>query len=140
MAQFKNFSFKNVSVIFGITEIGGFAEGDDVISIEFDEDQFTKMIGANGDGVRVQTTNNSVTITLKLLQTSDSNKDLTSIFNLDRETGANVMPFIVSNKESGETIFVNNAWIQKYPTFTRGAGANSMEWVLQGDFATVVIL
>ncbi len=32
--SFDNFSFKNMNVILGIIELEGFAEGDDVISIE----------------------------------------------------------------------------------------------------------
>jgi len=139
MADFKNFSFKNINVIFGIQEIEGFAEGDDVVSIEYDADQFVKVVGAKGDVTRTQTADSSSTMTIKLLQTSKSNAILMAQFNIDRETGSGVLPFIVNDKETGESHIVNNAWIMKPPPIVRGANPNTMDWVLQGDFLTSVI-
>lgn len=140
MADFKNFSFKNVNVIYGILELEGFGEGDDVVVIENDTDQFTKMVGAKGDVTRVQTSDNSCTITIKLLQTSKSNKELQLLYNADRESGLGTLPMIVNDKEYNETHVINNAWIMKDPTVTRGQGVNVMEWVFQGDFKTSVII
>lgn len=140
MPDFKNFSFKNVSVIWGIIELEGFAEGDDVVTIESDADQFTKKVGAKGDVTRTQTADNSCTITIKLLQTSRSNALLNAQFTLDKETGSNPAPMFINDKESGEAYAINNAWVQKFPTVTRGQGDNTMDWVFQGDFLTPVIL
>ncbi len=139
MADFKNFSFNNINVIFGIQEIEGFAKGDDVVSIEYDADQFVKVVGAKGDVTRTQTADSSSTMTIKLLQTSKSNAILMAQFNIDRLTGAGVLPFIVNDKETGESHIVNNAWIMKPPAVVRGANPNTMDWVLQGDFLTSVI-
>jgi hypothetical protein len=139
MADFKNFSFKNINVIFGIDEIEGFAEGDDAVSIEYDADQFVKIVGAKGDVVRTQTADSSSSMTVKLLQTSKSNGKLMAMFNLDRETGSNALPFIVNDKETGESHVVNNAWIIKPPAIIRGANLNVMEWSFQGDFLTSVL-
>lgn len=138
MGDFKNFSFKNINVIFGINEIEGFAEGDDVVSIEYDADQFVKIVGAKGDVTRTQTADSSSTMTIKLLQTSKSNAILMAQFNIDRETGAGVLPFIVNDKETGESHIINNAWIMKPPPIVRGTNPNTMDWVLQGDFLTSV--
>lgn len=140
MADFKNFSFKNLNVIFGIEELEGFAEGDDTVSIEYDADQFVKVVGNKGDVTRTQTTDNSCTITVKLLQTSKSNAILMALFNLDRETGSSVLPLIVNDKESGESYFCNNAWIMKAPSIVRGGNPNTMDWIFQGDFLTSLIL
>ena len=130
---------KNINVIFGIIEIEGFGEGDDVVNIEYDADQFVKSIGAKGDVTRIQTADNSCTITIKLLQTSKSNTLLMTQFNLDRETGSSVLPLIVNDKETGESYVVNNAWIMKAPSIVRGGNPNTMDWVFQGDFLTSVI-
>lgn len=138
--DFKNFSFKNVSVIFGIIEVEGFAEGDDVVNIEYDADQFTKKVGAKGDVTRVQTSDNSCTVTIKLLQTSKSNALLNAQFAIDRESGSAPSPMFINDKESGESYVINNAWIQKFPTVTRGQGDNTMDWIFQGDFLTPVLL
>ena len=137
---FGNYSFKNVNAIFGILEIQGFAEGDDVVNIDFNADQFTMIVGAKGDATRTQTNDNSALITIKLLQTSQSYKDLMNLFNLDRETGANVLPLTVINKETGETFVGNNAWIVKAPTITRGQNANAVEFIFATDFGTMVVV
>jgi len=137
---FGNYSFTNVNVIFGILEIQGFGEGDDVVNITFDTEQFTDQAGAKGDVVRTQTNDNRATITVKLLQTSPSYKELMALYNLDRETGANVLPLTVINKETGETFVGNNAWIQKSPDVVRGQNANTVEFTFRTDFGTFVIV
>jgi hypothetical protein len=140
MAEFKNMSFRNVSAIFGIIEIQGFAEGDDVISITQEADQFSDIAGAKGDVVRTQSSDNRCTVTIKLLQTASSNKDLLAAYNVDKESGVGVVPMIIEDKEAGETYVINNAWITKIPDVTRGANPNSMDWVFRGDFLTGVIV
>ena len=140
MSGFKNYSFSNVNVIFGILELQGFADGDDVVTIENEADQFNDMAGAKGDVVRSQSNDNRCTITIKLLQNSGSNKELTVVYNADRELGTGVAPMIVEDKETGETYVINNAWIQKYPTVTRGQNVNTMDWIFRGDFITSAII
>lgn len=140
MSEFKTYSFSNVNVIFGILELQGFAEGDDAVIIELETDQFLDMAGAKGDVVRSQSNDNRCTITVKLLQNSGSNKELTTIYNADRELGTGVSPMVIEDKETGETYVINNAWIQKYPSVTRGQGVNSMDWIFRGDFLTPAII
>lgn len=137
---FGNYSFTNVNVIFGILEISGFAEGDDVVNISFETEQFKDVAGAKGDVARVQTNDNRATIKVKLLQTSSSYKILMDLFNLDRETGANVLPLTVINKETGETFVGNNTWINKAPDIVRGQNANAVEFTFRTDFGTMVIV
>ena len=136
MAKFNNYSFKNVNVIFGILELQGYADGDDVVKIDPDANLFEKIVGAKGDVARSQTNDNSCTISVKLLQTSVSNKELTALFVADRESGAGTAPMIINDKETGETFIINNAWIQKAPSVSRGQNINAMEWIFQGDFLT----
>ena len=140
MPEFKTFSFSNVNVIFGILELQGYADGDDVVTIEFETDQFNDLAGAKGDVVRSQTNDNRCTVTIKLLQNSGSNKELTVIYNADKELGTGVNPLVVEDKETGETFVINNAWIQKYPTIIRGQNINTMEWIFRGDFLTPAIV
>jgi hypothetical protein len=136
---FGNYSFTNVNVIFGILEIQGYAEGDDVVNINFDTEQFTDVAGAKGDVTRTQTNDNRATVVVKLLQTSQSYKELMALYNIDRETGANVQPLTVINKETGETFVGNNCWINKNPDVIRGQNANSVEFTFRVDFGTFVI-
>lgn len=140
MAEFKTFSFSNVNVIFGILELQGFADGDDVVVIEMEADQFNDMAGAKGDVVRSQSNDNRCTVTVKLLQNAQSNVELAALYNTDRATGAGVQPMVIEDKETAETYIINNAWIQKFPTVNRGQNVQSMDWVFRGDFMSPVIL
>lgn len=133
---FTNYTFTNVNVIFGIIELEGFAEGDDVVRIEPRTDAFNLIIGAKGDGARSQTNDYSCTVTIKLLQTSVSNAELNAVYLLDRATGAAAAPMIINDVEIGETYTINNAWININPTILRGQNINPMEWVFQGDILT----
>lgn len=139
MPEFKNYSFKNSSVIFGIIEFAGFAEGDDVVTIEVDTDLFTKTVGAKGDVTRTQSTDTSGTATVKLLQTSSTNKELNAAYLADLASGSAVAPMVITNLETGEIFSMPNAWIIKYPTVTRGQNPNSMDWVFQFDQLIPVI-
>lgn len=139
MAEFLNYSFTNVNVIFGILELKGFAEGDDVVTIEPETDQFSDLAGAKGDVARSQTNDNRCTVTVKLLQTAQSNKDLTTALNVDKETGIGVQPMVIEDKETGEVYTINNTWISRQPTIIRGQTVNAMEWTFRGDFLTSFI-
>lgn len=134
--SFQNQSFKDVNVIYGVDELVGYGDGDDVVVITPDAEQFTKIVGAKGDVARSQTSDNSCTIAVKLLETSSSNKTLMASYNLDRETGANTKPLFVINKETGKLTKINNAWIVGYPVETLGQGVNMMTWTFAGDFMT----
>lgn len=139
MPEFNNQSFKDVDVIYGIDDLEGFGEGDDVVVITSESEQFAKIVGAKGDVARSQTSDNSCLIKVKLLETSKSNKILMDSYNLDRETGSNTKPLIVINKETGKLSKVNNAWIVGYPEETLGQGVNMLEWTFAGDFLTKII-
>lgn len=134
-----NYSFTNVNAIFGILEIQGFGEGDDVVNITFDTDQFSDMAGAKGDVTRTQTNDNRATVTIKLLQTSQSYKELIALYNVDKLSGAGILPLTVINKETGETFVGNNAWIIKLPDIVRGQNANVVEFTFRTDSGTFII-
>lgn len=133
MGDFKNYSFSNVNAIFGILELEGFSEGDDVISTTMEKEQFSDMAGAKGDVVRSQTNDNRVTITMKFLQTSKSIKPLIDIYNGDKELGTGVRPINIEDKETGETYTSLNAWITKIPDIKRGQSPNAMEFIFRAD-------
>lgn len=133
--MFGSYSFKDVNAIFGINEITGWADGDDCLIVEPAQDRYTKVVGAKGDVIRSASNDYSVTITIKLLQDSESVAVLNNIRILDEETGTGVLPFIYTNSNTGESYIIQNAWIAQMPTVTRGRNQNNMEFVLHGDKA-----
>ena len=132
------YSFKNGTVVFGILQLTGFDEGDDVVTIEIEADEFTDSVGANGDVIRYQTNDHRCTVTVKLQSTSLSNKDLVSIANADRQTRAGALPMLIQNKELGESWVIDEAWIKKIPKMSAGQKSGSYDWVFRGSNFTLV--
>ncbi len=129
--SFNKYTFKDVNVIYGTLILEGFAEGDDVVNVEPTAEQFTTVAGAKGDVVRTQTNDNRAIATVNLLQTSKSKAALLALYNVDKLTGAGVLPLTIQNKETGELIFSANSWIQKAPVFTRGQNPNSVPIIFE---------
>lgn len=135
----KNYSFKNVNVVWGVIEVTGFAKGDDIVVVSFDEEQFQKYVGADGKVTRFQTADESGTIAVKLSQTSITNKEFNVAHLIDRETGKGLFPMSITDRESNLTIVVDSAYIVKHPDLTRGTSVNDMEWVFAGDKITPIM-
>jgi len=111
----KTYSFKNVNVIFGVAELKGFADGDDVVSVVPASDGFGKIVGAKGEVTRAMLNDESVTVTIKLLQTSSSVPILQNLYLADKATGAGALPMLITDLETGESFSIKSAWIKKQP-------------------------
>lgn len=129
----KTYSFKNVNVIFGVVELTGFADGDDVISIVSASDGIGKIVGAKGEVTRSILNDESVAITIKLLQTSSSVPILQNLYLADKATGAGALPMLITDLETGESFRVKNAWIKKQPEIVRGQNQNPYSIEFDGD-------
>ena len=129
----KTYDPAKVDVIVGIAIMGGF--GPDVkVAISYDEDGWTKQIGVNGEGTRSKSNNRAATITLTLMQSSDSNQVLTTLYEADRATNAGVFPLTIRDASSKGTLhFAESAWIQKMPDSEYGIEAGTREWVIGTD-------
>jgi len=135
----EKFSFKNCSVTFGGLILSGFADGDNVVEIVPNQEMFALMVGAKGDTTRTQTSDESARITVNLLQTSPSNKDLEAIHFADKETGAGILPLQIVNLDDDATYFCSTAWIIAPPTITLGQNPNAVSWVFEVEKVERVI-
>lgn len=130
MAEVKSYDFKQVSVIFGGRIITGFAEGD-AITVAHDEDDFTLKVGADGEATRSKSNNRAATITLRLMQTSDSNDVLSGMRSADQLTGNGKGPLLIKDNSGRSLHAADSAWVQKAPDAGYGAEAGEREWVLR---------
>jgi hypothetical protein len=71
-------------------EIIGYADGTH-ITIAYNADFFTPLVGNTGEQARVASHNHSATITLTLLQSSESNDFLSDNLNTDKSTKQNIV-------------------------------------------------
>lgn len=128
----KPYDFKQVAFILGGRIITGFAEGE-AITVERDEDSFTLMVGADGDATRAKSNNRSGTVTIRLLQTSESNLILQGFASADELSNAGLVPMLIKDNSGNSLFTAEQAWVQKPPAASFGAEGTEREWVIRTD-------
>ena len=128
----KSYNPKSVAVIVDGFQLTNFAE-DTKVEVAFRNPAYDLMIGADGDGTRVQSNDNSATIKISLAQSSDSNDKLSAIALADRTNGGGIVTVMVKDI-SGRSLFVAaQAYIEKLPDSSFGKKVNSREWTFVTD-------
>lgn len=111
----------------------GFADGE-YITVEQMSDGFSSVVGTSGEVARSKTNDRRVKVTLKLLQTSKTNAQLSAIHqrDLNAPNGAGVFEFLMEDLSSEGTIVQGHkAWIVKWPDAPNDRTAKSREWVIE---------
>lgn len=129
MPGVRTYDSSQVVLTVGGAVISGFAEGT-FITVERDDQNFTKVIGADGTASRRKTTNRSGSLTLTLSQTSPSNDVLSALMVKD-EDGSGVVPVLLKDNSGSTRIFSSAAWIQGMPTIEFSGELTNREWVIE---------
>jgi hypothetical protein len=132
MAGTKFYDADQITVVIAAIPISGYADGE-FLTIEQESDAFSDVVGTDGEVTRSKTKDNRATVTLKLMQTSDSNDALSALYNADRaaSNGAGVGAFLVRDR-NGRSLFTGDAcWIQKAPDVSFDRAPTSREWVIR---------
>jgi hypothetical protein len=132
----KNYSPLKINLIVGPQQITGYADGT-FVEVDYDEDAFTKKIGADGKVTRIASANLSGSMTITLDQASDSNDYLSGLAAVDRTTGAGVVPVMLRDTGGNTLITGAEAWIRKIagPAFSNKS--EDRKWVI--DIAELVL-
>ena len=123
------FDFKKLSVIFGVTQLSGFADGD-AVDLEEDADAFNSMSGADGFVDRVKNNANFLKITFRLRQTSPTNQLLSALHNADR-VGGITLPLLIKDRSGTTLVTAAQAWIVKFPKAAYGNQVQTREWMIR---------
>lgn len=117
-----------------LDELGAWGEGEGGVTIEYDGDSFTDVMGADGTVVRSKTYDNRATATLSVLQTAAQNAVLSGILNLDKRAinGAGVGPCLIRDRQGLTVIAGSKCWIMGLPKTVRfGPKAGNLEWKIR---------
>lgn len=111
---------------------GGYGE-DEVMQLEWEEDQFTSYVGADGEVSRAATNNGLATITLTYAQTAAANDRLTALLKADiaAPNGAGAGMFAARDVNGRMLVASERAWVMAYPSVTLGKTIQTVEWKLQ---------
>lgn len=110
-------------------EISGYADGT-FITIEREEQSFTKVVGADGTTSRAKSNNRSGSMTITLAQTSPSNELLSSLLAADELSNEGVFPVIVKDTSGESRFFSATGWVQGLPSIEYGKEIANREWVI----------
>lgn len=116
------------SITYGTHTIQGYADGT-FINITYNANTFDPTKGADGEAARILTNDNSVTVTVTLLQSSASNTVLSGFSNIDRKLGTGSLPLFVKDNFGDTAGGGSIAWIQKDPDISNSKTVESREWV-----------
>lgn len=136
MADVRTFNPANIIISIGGVAMSGFADGT-FLEITADNQQYTKVVGADGFTTRVKSNNYGGVLTLTLSLTSPSNDALSAILNADRLSDAGVVPVLIKDLSGTTTIFAATGWIQQFPDITYSNDFTTRAWTI--DLADIDI-
>jgi hypothetical protein len=131
--SFKVYDSNEVSVsIAGIPLDSGY-DGGEFLRIEQESDDFSDVVGTDGEVTRSKTNDRRATITLLLMQSSQGNALLSALNNIDRlaGNGAGVGPFLCRDRQGTALYVAAEAWISKPPNVSFDSTATAREWTLR---------
>lgn len=124
------YNSKLVTVSFRSALLSGFADGS-FIKADASEEDWSLVIGADGEGARGKNNNRSGRVTLTLLATSASNDVLNSFRREDLLTGQGKGPLVVKDLSGRTLAFAADAWIVGAPSVEFGREVSDREWVFE---------
>jgi len=126
----KQYSFLNVSLLVNGVEIGGYDEGDDVITLERLADSAAHVISADGIMSVSLSADRSGTLTFRLNQTSSSNAFLSALVS-SQENGLFIPVFMQLKDVVGNDLGIGTqGYIPRPSMMTRGVNSNAQEWAI----------
>lgn len=128
---FKSWNINELSITLNAIPLngGGYAD-DEVLTIDWTDDWYTKYVGADGEVTRTRTNNFSATATLKYAQTADANDRLSAMLIADIGTLNGVAAGAFSVKDLPGRLFITSAraWIIAPPAIKLGKTVQVFEW------------
>ena len=129
---YKSFDPKQLSIVFGISPIIGFAE-DSMLTIENENPQYNYSNDIHGNVTRYRINKNTAKITIILTQNSTSNELLSNYVELDRVNDGGVFSVMIKDP-NGSTVFsCEYASVQQTPKVEFGSEAKTREWIIHAS-------
>ena len=128
----KTYDPNAVIVTVGGFVMSGFADGT-AIQAARNEDAWSTQIGVDGEGTRSKSNNRSGTITISLMQSSDSNQVLSNFALTDDASGGGAVPVMIKDGNGDTLLVAETAWVKKMADVEYSREAGAREWVLETD-------
>lgn len=120
-----------VTITVGGVLIQGYADGE-FVTIDHPGDQFLDEVGTDGEVAMSPSNDRRMTLTIKLLQTSQSNAYLSSLMNAQLNTSPTpTVEIQVEDVGGGTLAYGAESWITKWPASSMDRTAKSREWAFR---------
>ncbi len=119
----KSYNPKDTTITVGTHTVVGF-DNAQFINFEFEDDSYEHVSSADGEELRIKKNDNRATVTLNLIQGSESIEFFSNMEIADRLTDSGVLPFYLKDIKSGDIIASEACWIKKRTPYSR---SNSKE-------------
>lgn len=130
MAAIKTYSPDKVSIVFGGSILGGYAD-DTFVKIETSVEAFTKHVGADGEVTRTRNADKSGKVTVTLKQTSDSNDVMSAYYLADTTSLQGYLPIIVKDNLGRTLAAGSSSWVSKMADSEYGKESGDREWIIE---------
>lgn len=135
MGAVKSYDPAEVQVIIAGIKISGFADGTFVTAARKNA-SFALIVGSDGEGARAKSNDRSATVTVTLLQTSDSNDALSALLNLDELSSDGVGALMIKDNSGRLLLSAETAWIEKPPDAEFAREITNRVWVIETNELT----
>lgn len=124
----KTYSPKKVRVIYGGVVMTGYMDGT-FVEVDKTTDDFTEIVGSDGEGARIASADESGTVTITLMQTSASNDYLSNMRIKDKQTNLNTAALTVEDGSGRTLCEATEAWIKKVAKVEMSNDKTGRAWV-----------
>src|SRR5690606_14326038 len=133
------YDHNQLSVLINGYEIRDWADGADVLKLEFAKAAGEMKMGSNGSGVFVANADRSATLTLKLKQHSPDNKFLNKLRVLQDSNLKAFLPLTLEVRDllNEDLVSATKGYFTTRPSYTRGNAVNDTSWVIVFERASV---
>lgn len=126
----QTYSFADITLLVQGTEITGFDDGDDTITLDRLNDSAAHTVGADGEMTVSLSTDRSGTVVFRLLSTSDSNAFMSGL-TAAQENGAFIPVFVqMKDNRNNDLGSGTQGYIQRPAAMTRGRNVQPQEWTI----------
>lgn len=116
-----------MTIIFGDIIIGGFPKGD-YLTLVFNEDGFSEVVGVDQEHTRIMLSDNSALAVITIQQSSLTNSKLSAKYNDDRRTGNSRGDFSVKDPRGETDLKGSGAYIKKMADASWGSEVKMNAW------------
>jgi hypothetical protein len=127
---FKTYDATDVHIVFGEIILGGYGDGT-FVTVTPQAQGFESYAGSDGTVARSAVNDPRKTVTVQLVQTSETHKLLQAHKNFDALTKKGVVPWFMTSKSDGYKGAGLRSWIQGDPEKTYARGVEVWEWTFE---------